>query len=806
MTNAPQENLTVEDALVRAVTHHQAGQFAEAENLYRAILQFQPDQSDANHNLGLLAGQLGHTDAGLPYLKAALESHPNQWLYSLSYAKALLHSDQLTDAKTILKQAKQRGMDSAEAEQLLVQIYDQLHSKEMSSTLILQQKQNEVTENNFLQTVSMLNGGDIETASAHAKIHISTSATHKDHQQPPSKSKQKPPSQNELNRLIALFNANQFEELEQQATTLLDRFPHSGFVWKVLGTAQQAQGKAALMALQKAANLLPTDAEVHSNLAVVLNGERQFDRAIESCRRALKVKPLYAEAENNWGTALKELGQLEKAVEKYQKAIKVKPNYAEAHSNLGLALIALGHTDKAIASYRRSLQLHEQNADVHGSLGNALKDIGQLDVAVASYRRALALKPDARVIFDNLLFTQLYQPHLSAAELSVEWQRFDQQFCQALHQTWTTHNNSKQADRKLKIAYVSADLRAHAVATFIEPILTHHDKASYEVYCYYNHRQIDKTTERLRGLVDHWITCDQWNDVQLAQQIHDDGIDLLIDLSGHTNGNRLLTFARKPAPVQLTYLGYPGSSGLEAMDYRITDHYADSEGSDVFYREKLLRLPTSLWCYQPAVQMPEISELPAKKNGFITFGSFNSSNKIDQESIILWANLLLALPTARLVMVTIPEGERRQSLIEQFTSLGVSHERVTFYAALPAAEFHQLLGTMDLTLDPLHVNGATTTCESLWMGVPVMTVVGERFLSRAGYSILKSCGLEKFVARSHPEFIQLAQTIAADVDALAQLRGSMRQMLKNTPVVDGAQFTKNYETLLRSAWREWCVG
>ena len=278
-----------------------------------------------------------------------------------------------------------------------------------------------------------------------------------------------------------------------------------------------------------------------------------------------------------------------------------------------------------------------------------------------------------------------------------------------------------------------------------------------------------------------------------------------MDLAGHTAKNRLLTLARKPAPIQITYLGYPGTTGLSAMDYRLTDHYADPEGiADAYYSERLLRLPGSLWCYRPSADMPEVTALPALARGYLTFGSFNNFNKIDQPTLALWAELLRIIPTARLMMITVPEGEARARLQRSFAELGIDAHRLEFHGKLPGVEFHRKLLEVDLTLDPVTVNGATTTCESLWMGVPVMSLAGERFLTRAGLSILSTVGLSDFVTHTREDYLHLAAHLADNLPLLAEIRAGLRAHVAASPLIDEVGFTRNLENLYREVWGKWC--
>ncbi|MDO8653797.1 MAG: tetratricopeptide repeat protein [Undibacterium sp.] len=605
-------------------------------------------------------------------------------------------------------------------------------------------------------------------------------------------------------QLETMFKAGSYAEMESAARILIEQFPVCGLVWKALGVALQSQGKPALSVFQKTIEFLPNDADAHSNFGIALANAGQLERAVECYRIALKNNPNFAAAYNNLGIVLTELGQLDKALLSCRSALELEPDSAEMHSNLGNVLKGLGQLDSAAASYHRALEINPNDAELHSNLATTLKDLGQLGDAVASCRRALEIRPDFQIAFDNLLFIQLYQTEKTVQEISVDILNYDAQFGLPYLDHQCAHGNSHNANKRLRIGYVSADFRTHPVATFVEPLLASHDKSMFEIFCYSNHARQDAVTERIQAHVDHWLLCVALSDDQLAERIRADGIDILIDLSGHTAGNRLSTFARKPAPVQLTYLGYPGTSGLSAMDYRITDGYADPPGSEGSYSEQLLRLPDSLCCFQPGKDMLELTPLPALKNKFITFGSFNNSNKLDQNAIALWAQILLAVPSSRLLMLTIPKGERRDWIEKQFVDAGVVRERIEFHGKLPALEFQDMIRRADIALDPLLVTGGTTTCESLWMGVPVIVLVGQRFIHRVGASFLHSAGLPQYAATTPTEYVQIAMDAAADISGLAQLRAGIREQLAASALMDQTRFTHNFEITLRTIWEQWC--
>jgi predicted O-linked N-acetylglucosamine transferase (SPINDLY family) len=574
-----------------------------------------------------------------------------------------------------------------------------------------------------------------------------------------------------------------------------------------LGNVLRDQGKndEAIDHFRKALKLKPDYAEVHNNLGLLLLTLNRLPLAIEHLQKALKHNPAYAEAHNSLGLALQAQGKIDEAIECFRTSVTLVPEYVQPYSNMGNVFREQGKLEKAVEQYCKALAIKPDYAEAHCNIGVVFQEQGRLIEAIEHYRKAVILKPDFAGAYSGLLFALNFRPDLSREEVFRAAGEYEAQFGMPLQSAWRIHDNDKNPARRLRIGYVSPDFRRHAVATFMEPILASHDKSQVEIYCYAEVPQEDEVTARFKLMSDHWHSTVGLSDEAVADMIRDHRIDILVDLAGHTAKNRLLIFARKPAPIQLTYLGYPGTTGLTAMDYRITDYYTEPEGlADAFYSEKLLRLPHSLWCYRPSVDMPETSVLPALTRGYITFGSFNNFNKVDQPTMDLWAELLRTLPTARLMMLTVPEGETRQRLEHRFAELGITSGRLEFQGKLPAAEFHRKFLEVDITLDPVTVNGATTTCESLWMGVPVMSLVGTRFLTRAGLSVLSAAGLTDFAAASREDYFRLAIHLADNLPLLAEIRAGLRAHLHTSPLVDEVGFTRNLENLYRDTWGKWC--
>lgn len=710
--------------------------------------------------------------------------------------------------------------------------------------------------------------------------------------------------------LVALFNAGRHVELEARARQLLQQHPHSGFAWKVLGAALQVQGKDALDALQRAAGLLPGDAdtlnnfgaalsaagrpgeavasyrralaarpdlaEAHNNLGSALRSLEQFDEAVASLRRALEIKPEFADALANLGnalrdrgqadeaatclrraielrpdsakahsglgSALKALGQIDAAVACYRRALELKPDYAEAHHNLGIALYELGQPDAAVACYRqalslkpdyanahgtlgaalgelgqfdeavscirRALEIRPDHAETHNNLGNVLKDLGQLDAAVASYRRALELKPGKFEIHSNLLFAQSFLADQPAESRLAAARRFGRQVAERAR-PYAEWDNVPDPDRCLRVGLVSGDLRYHPVGHFVVGVLSAVASVAagrLEFFGYPTHPGNDQLTEGIRASCAGWRSALGLADESMARRIRDDGIDILIDLAGHTACNRLSLFAWKPAPVQATWLGYLGTTGVAAIDYLMADALSLPQSDAINFSESICYLPESYLCFTPPAGDTSVSPLPALCTGQVTFGSFNNLTKMNDAVVGLWARVLHAVPGSRLMLKArqLREESVRQSVAESFARHGIPAGRLFLKPQALRSQYLMPYAEVDIALDPFPYPGITTTVESLWMGVPVLTLAGTHFQSRQGVSLLTNAGLPDWIAADADDFVARAARYAADWQALALLRQGLRQKLLASPIFDAERFGAHFETALRGMWGKWC--
>jgi protein O-GlcNAc transferase len=571
-----------------------------------------------------------------------------------------------------------------------------------------------------------------------------------------------------------------------------------------LGNAlrQQCRLEEGIAHFRQAIDLQPNYADGHINLGSALLDQRQFDEAAACFRRALIIKPLYAPAHNNLGNALRELGQLQKAEASLRCAVEVQPNNATFRYNLGIVCARQGNLDEAEDCYRVALRLKPDYAKVHLNLGAVLKDLGRLDEAIASVRTAIKLEPSSAFYHSNLIGILHYHPDYDAQMILEECRRWNQQHAQPLEKLILTHDNLPGPERRLRIGYVSPDFREHADSFFTIPLLSKHNHERFEVVCYSDVARPDAVTERLRSYADTWRETVDRSDEELADRIRSDRIDILIDLKLHTAGNRLGVFARKPAPVQLTWLGYPGTTGLSTVDYRLSDPYLDPPGMlDDCYSEETLRLPEAFWCYDPLTEEPAVGQLPALRNGYVTFGCINSFCKISDNVLVHWARVLRSLPSSRLVLLA-PRGRTRDHVLSLFRENDIAADRVEFADRQPRPEYLASYQRIDLGLDPFPCPGHTTSLDAAWMGVPTVTLAGRTAVGRAGWSQL--CNLGLLAAKSPDEYVELAVHLAGDLPRLNELRGSLRQRMQCSPLMDSGRFAQNVEKVYREVWRRWC--
>ncbi|MGB8167957.1 MAG: tetratricopeptide repeat protein [Chthoniobacteraceae bacterium] len=610
--------------------------------------------------------------------------------------------------------------------------------------------------------------------------------------------------------------AGRLAEAEALYRQLLDRQPAHPDGLHLLGliALQGGRHQEAADFIRRAIDANPLEAAYYSNLGVALTALDRCEEAISGLRRAIALKPDFAHAHYNLGKAFRAKGEFNEALAAYRAAVHFQPDLALAHNNIGVILHDRRLMDEAAAAYRRAIEFAPEFAEAHGNLANALKDRGMLDEAVVEYRRALELQPQNAAIGSNFIHALQYSPERHGAELAAELQAWNQRHAVPLRAAWRAHENRSDAERQLRVGYVSADFRYHAVGRTFVSTFEAHDRAQFEIVCYSAYAAVDEIGERFRRGADLWREIGTFSDGALADQIREDRIDILIDMSLHTAGNRLLVFARKPAPVQIAWLGYPGTTGLETMDYRITDLVLEPPGMDIVRgAEEPLRLPDAWCCYGAPATSPEVTPLPSGRAGHITFGSFNNVAKINERVLILWAEILRRNEGSRLLLLSTED--RQPEVAKLFHQHGIDAARIEFLAYYPSPdsprggrsdEFLRRYGRIDIALDPFPYNGLTTTCDALWMGVPVVALIGEFPLARLSFSVLSNLRLAELSAKSEEEYVEIATALARDLSRLAGLRATLRARMKASPLLDAARFTRNLEAAYRGVWRQWCAG
>jgi predicted O-linked N-acetylglucosamine transferase (SPINDLY family) len=640
------------------------------------------------------------------------------------------------------------------------------------------------------------------------------------------------------NALRALGRLSDAEAHQLQAVTLR---PMSAEFNYNLGTTQLEQGRAskAIFSFKSALALNPAHAESHCNLGNAYRDIGQLNDAVIAYTNAVQINPGMAIAHNNLGATLKNMGRVDDAIKSLSKALALKPDYAECHSNLGAALRDLGQLDVAVERYKTALRISPDLVEAHCNMGVVLRDQGRLQQALScfqeaaairpsfpephsglamtlqalwrpieaekNFRRAVELDPKNATYHSNLLFHLELHPSKDTSNLFAEYQNFGQKFEVEHIKNWPTFSNTKDPSKILRVGFVSGDFRNHPIANFIEPIINHLAKMPLlQLHAYNNYAFEDAVTKRISQSFAHWTSVYGVSDADFAQQIQDDGIDILIDLSGHSAYNRLQTFARKPAPIQVTWMGFPGTTGLQAMDYYLSDKYFLPQGEfDSQFTEQIVHLPASA-VFQPSPESPPVTALPALRNGYVMFGSFNRPNKISRDVIRLWSQVLHALPDARLQMAAMPADGPDPQLLEWFQSEGIDPQRLSFHKMCALSTYLGLHAQVDICLDTFPYNGGTTTLHALWMGVPTLTLAGTTAAGRTGASILGHVGLNAFLATSEQDFVQKGHELASDLDTLSTVRTSLRERFLSSSMGQPAVVAAGLESALRAMWHTWC--
>jgi len=666
---------------------------------------------------------------------------------------------------------------------------------------------------------------------------------------------------------LALASSQRYEDARSLCVQLCGENTDDHEAWFLLGAINGQLGRVedAINCCRKVVALQPDHVEARFNLAQACRLQGSFDDALDAYRRVLRLDPHHHIARQNliatlrvqakhrgstlletaggWigaGNAARESGNWGEALACYHEALNQQPGDMDALTNLGLAYQDLHKPEESVKYFGRAVEINPRSAEAHFMLANALRDEIRLSQAIAEYDKALEIQPDYVDALHNIGITCMQGGKADDAVdvfrkvLEIDSNRPESHSCLLMnlnyhdrsdldvfeeHMRWGKIHGAVQGggespqcdcdpEKRLKIGYISPDFRAHSVAFFIEPLLARHDKATFEIFCYSDVLCPDIVTRRMQPLADIWRDVRGLSDADLASQVITDHIDILVDLAGHTASNRMGVFARKPAPIQVSYLGYPNTSGLSMIDYRFTDVWADPVGeSDALYSEDLFRLLNGFLCYDPH-DNTETARPYAGGEGGITFGSFNNLAKVTPEVVTVWAQILSALPDAKLFIKSKPlrDDGVKERLYAQFAAHGITRGKVEAIGWLPGREDH--LGAyhkVDIALDTFPYNGTTTTCEALWMGVPVITLNGHNHAGRVGASLLTQTGLNEFIASDVEDYVRIAVKLADNPERLNHLHTRLRAQVASSALCDAATFARNVESAYREIWCKYCA-
>jgi protein O-GlcNAc transferase len=824
--------LTIQDAFDQALRHHQAGKLADAEAIYRQILAQQPKHPDALHLLGVIAHQVGKNQIAVDLINRAITLNSTASIYHNNLGMALNELGQFDQAMTSYRTAIRLNPDYVEAYNNLGNTLSKKGHREEAIAAYreaLRIKPDYAEPYNNMGNV-LKDQHQLEEAVAAYRTAVRLQPNYAE-------------AHNNLGN--SLRDRGQLDEAIKEIRNAIQIKPDLVEAYNNLGNVLKDQGKVdeAIAAFQTALQIKPDSAPIYNNLGATLMIKDRFEESIAALFKAVELKPDYSEGYINLGLALRERGRFKEAVAAFQTALRYKPDFADAYNCLGSLLMSQGHAEPAIAAFQSALRIKPDFVDAHNNLGNALKTIGRLDQAievyrnvlkispefavghnnlgtalliqgrieecVAAYRESIKLQPDLAPAHSNLVYVLHFLPGYSPQLLHEEHLQWNKQHGEPLKKFIQPHSNDRDPSRRLKIGYVSPDLRGHSVAFFLENLLARHNSNKFEIFCYADLPNPDDTSARLQKLAHHWRDTTRLKEERIAELVRDDAIDILVDLAGHTAGNRLLLFARKPAPVQVTWLGYPDTTGMDVMDYRFTDAYADPpQSAQEFYSEKLIWLEDTFLSYRPLEDAPPVVPPPViKKHGQITFGCFNILSKINVPLAKLWSQILQETPESRLLIKSyqgLQDSGGRKHLMDIFAECGISADRVELLGLAPTRGEHlKQYERIDIALDSCPYNGTTTTCDSLWMGVPVISLAGKSHMSRVGVSLLSNVGLTELIAETPQQYIEIAVNLSRDKPRLQKLRKSLRKMMKESSLMNADAFAEKIEKAYRDIWRKW---
>jgi predicted O-linked N-acetylglucosamine transferase (SPINDLY family) len=751
-----------EEILHRAVAHHQANRFAEAEALYRQMLAAAPGHARALDLLGVLAAQTGRPDEGIELLQRAIAADPRLLSAYQNLGHAYRRQGRVEESLAAYRRLLELEPGNAHA---LNQVGELLEKRG--------------------------GAGDADAALASFREAVRRQPDY-------------PKALFNLGNALAGRNdfaaaVSCFERLLALKPDFVDGFTNLGNA--LVGVRNFDQ---ALACYDHVLRIKPGDPAATVNRAHALAASSRFEEAFAAYEAAIRLNPANGELHTHAGEALMELDRLPEAVAAFRRGAELSPGNSEGQQALVIALKASGQLNEALEVTEAAIRAAPRRAGPRQCRVELLSATGQVHEALAEVRQIAAMEPDNAVLASSVVSLLNYVPGIDHAALCAAARTWGERFADPLLPSTLAFDNDRSPARRLRIGYVSPDFHGHPVGFNILPLMREHDRRGFEVVCFAQETNPDAVTAEFQRLADLWRDVRGMSDADMADLIRNDRIDILVDLALHTGGNRLLVFARKPAPVQVTFAGYPGTTGVKAIDYRLTDPYLDPPGSDTSaYAERSVRLPDSFWCYDPLAHAFPVNELPARSNGFITFGCLNNFCKTNAETFELWARALRAAPGSRMLLLA-GEGSHRDRARNFFEAQGVDPARIQFETFRPRIKYLELYRGIDIGLDTLPYNGHTTSLDSYWMGVPVVTLVGTTIVGRAGLSQLTNLGLTDLIARTPEEFVRIASELAANLPRLAELRATLRETMRASPLIDGRRFARAIEAAYRTMWHTYC--